>query len=293
MLVNEAIAGILHSNRLYFDRQRALGKSKTMGVIGMDYKNRTLSLLREGKPAFGMFQGMASIAVSEILADNAFDWILIDMEHGQMGIETAGNLFKAISRGGPTPLVRVAGNDQAIIKRALDAGAMGVMVPLVNSPEEALRAVQYCRYPPQGTRGLGPGRASLYGIHMARYVETANEEILVMVQAEHKDAVDRIDEIVRVSGVDMIFVGPFDMACSMGHAGNPGHPEVEKAIARVLDATLKAGRIPGIFCMNVESALKRVEQGFKFVAMGLDSLYLHESVSRAVGVLPTSGFHIR
>jgi len=137
------------------------------GGTRMNHENRTREKLAGGEPAFGIFQSIGSVAVSEILANREFDWVLVDMEHGQMGIETAGDLFAAIERGGPTPLVRVPGNDQATIKRALDAGAMGVMVPLVNSGEEAARAVRYCRYAPGGLRGLGPGRASLFGIRLS------------------------------------------------------------------------------------------------------------------------------
>jgi len=251
----------------------------------MKYENITREKLSKGKPAFGIFQSIGSGAVSEILANRAFDWVLVDMEHGQMDIETAGDLFAAIDRGGPTPFVRVSGNDQAAIKRALDAGAMGVMVPLVNSKEEAIRAVQYCKYAPAGIRGLGPGRASLFGIRLMEYAGKADSQIMVIVQAEHKDAVERIGEIVKVPGIDVVFVGPFDLACSMGHANQPGHPEVEEAIAKVLAATLKANLIPGIFCMNAKAAIQRAEQGFKFVAAGLDSLSLDTGLTQALDLI--------
>jgi len=254
----------------------------------MNHENRTREKLAGGEPAFGIFQSIGSVAVSEILANREFDWVLVDMEHGQMGIETAGDLFAAIERGGPTPLVRVPGNDQATIKRALDAGAMGVMVPLVNSGEEAARAVRYCRYAPGGIRGLGPGRASLFGIRLMEYAATADSRVMVIVQAEHIDAVEHIDEIVKVPGIDVVFVGPFDLACSMGHIGRPDHPEVEAAIARVLAATLEAGLIPGIFCMGAEAAVKRAGQGFRFVAAGLDSLSLNAGLTRTLDILATA-----
>jgi 2-keto-3-deoxy-L-rhamnonate aldolase RhmA len=231
--------------------------------------------LLAGKNAFGPFQGIGSIAVSEILASKGFDWILVDMEHGQIDLETAGDLFAAIKRGGCAALARVPGNDQATIKRVLDAGAMGIMIPLVNSKDEAERAVKNCLYPPLGVRGLGPGRASLYGIEMLEYAKSANAETLVMLQAEHIDAVSRIEEILSVPGIDMLFVGPFDLACSMGHMENPGHPDVEAAIARLLAAAQSAHVIPGIFCMGAESAARRAKEGFKFVALGLDSFYLN------------------
>ena len=241
----------------------------------MLHVNPVKKALQAGKAVFGPFQGIGSVAVSEILSSKGFDWVLVDMEHGQIDLETAGDLFAAIKRGGCSALARVPGNDQATIKRVLDAGAEGIMIPLVNTKEEAERAVKNCLYPPQGVRGLGPGRASMYGLNMVEYAKSANAEVLVMLQAEHIDAVSRIEEILKIPGIDMLFVGPFDLACSMGHMDNPAHPEVEAAIARLLEASLNAGVIPGIFCMGAESAIRRARQGFKFMALGLDSLYLN------------------
>ncbi len=251
----------------------------------MSYINNTRAMAKDGRTSFGIFQGLASAAVSEILANRGFDWILVDMEHGMMGIETAGDLFAAIRHGGPTPLVRVAINDQATIKRALDAGAMGVMIPMVNSREEAVRAVEYCKYAPAGSRGIGPGRASLYGIRMGEYLASADDQVMVIPQAEHKDAVGRIDDILSVPGIDAIFVGPYDLSCSMGLQGQITHPEVEKAIATVLAAAKRAGVTAGIFCMDAASAKRRAEQGFGFVAMGLDSVYLDGALTRALDQL--------
>ncbi len=254
----------------------------------MNYRNAIKAKLKKGESVFGIFQGIGSAAVSEILANRSLDWILVDMEHGMINIETAGDLLAAIDAGGPTPLVRVAGNDQATIKRALDAGAMGVMIPLVNSREDAVRAVSYCKYAPTGIRGLGPGRASLYGVRLAEYSSIADSEVLVILQAEHKDAIDHIDEIARVPGIDVLFVGPYDLACSMGFASQPGHPEVEMAIAKALAAAQNAKVVPGIFCMNAEAAKQRAAQGFKFIAIGLDSVYLDSGICRALDSLRTS-----
>ncbi len=251
----------------------------------MRYENHAKAMANDGRTSYGIFQGIASAAVSEILANRGFDWILVDMEHGMMGIETAGDLFAAIRNGGPTPLVRVPSNDQATIKRALDSGAMGVMIPLVNSREEAVRAVSYCKYAPAGTRGIGPGRASLFGIRMGEYLQSADAQVMVIPQAEHKDAVEHIDEILSVPGIDAIFVGPYDLSCSMGLQGQVTHPTVEKAIATVLAAAKRAGVTPGIFCMDAAAAKRRAEQGFRFVAMGLDSVYLDNAVNQALDVV--------
>lgn len=235
-----------------------------------------------GKTAFGVFQGIGSSAVSAILASAGFDWMLVDMEHGAMGIETAGDMLSAIGNGGPTPMVRVAANDPATIKRALDAGAQGVMIPMVNSPAEARQALQSCKYPPQGIRGTGAGRASLYGVRWQEYLDTANEQVMVLLQAEHRDAVAHIDEILAVPGIDVIFVGPYDLACSMGHPREPGHAEVEEAIATVLAAAQRASVTPGIFCMDPLAAGLRARQGFRFIATGLDSIMLNTAARQVL-----------
>lgn len=251
----------------------------------MNYENRSKAMAKDGSTSFGIFQGIASNAVSEILANRGFDWILVDMEHGMMGIETAGDLFAAIARGGPTPLVRVPSNDQATIKRALDAGAMGVMVPMVNSKEDAVRAVSSCKYAPAGSRGIGPGRASLFGIRMGEYLAAADAQVMVIPQAEHRDAVEHIDDILSVPGIDVIFIGPYDLSCSMGLPGQVNHPDVEKAIDTVLSAAKRTGVAPGIFCMDAESARMRAAQGFRFIALGLDSVLLDRAATGALGVV--------
>ncbi|PKL08667.1 MAG: 2,4-dihydroxyhept-2-ene-1,7-dioic acid aldolase [Spirochaetae bacterium HGW-Spirochaetae-7] len=255
------------------------------GADGMNYMNHTKAIARDGGTSFGIFQTVASAAVSEILANRGFDWILVDMEHGMAGIETAGDLFAAIDRGGPTPLVRVPSNDQATIKRALDAGAMGVMIPMVNTREDAVRAVSSCKYAPAGTRGIGPGRVSLFGIRMGEYLATADAQVMVIPQAEHREAVEHIDEILSVPGIDVIFVGPYDLSCSMGLPGQVSHPDVEKAIETVLSAARRAGVTPGIFCMDVEGARHRAAQGFRFIAIGLESVFLDRAVKGALGLL--------
>lgn len=248
----------------------------------MKYENLTKASLRAGSTCYGTFQCLASSTVSGILAHHGFDWILVDMEHGAMDLETAGDMLAAIDSGGPTPLVRVQWNDQATIKRVLDAGALGVMVPMVNTAEEARRAVSYCKYAPAGVRGLGAGRASLFGVRLAEYMGVANDQVMVMLQAEHKDAVKNIDAILAVPGIDVIFVGPYDLACSMGHGGQPGHSEVEAAIATVLAAAQRANVVPGIFCMEAQTAKKRAAQGFRFIGFGIDSIFLDNAVKKGL-----------
>lgn len=248
----------------------------------MHYENTTKTSLKAGRTCYGTFQCIASSTVSEILAHRGFDWILVDMEHGAMDLETAGDMLAAIDHGGPTPLVRVQWNDQAAIKRVLDAGALGVMVPMVNTAEEARQTVSYCKYAPVGVRGLGAGRASLFGVRLAEYMGVANDQVLVMVQAEHKDAVRNIEAILAVPGIDVIFIGPYDLACSMGHGDQPSHPEVEAAIATVLAAAQRAGVVPGIFSMDPQTAKARAAQGFRFIGFGIDSIFLDTAVKKGL-----------
>lgn len=239
----------------------------------MKFVNRTLETLRSGGRALGTFQCIGSALVSEILAMQGFDWVIVDMEHGVMDIQTAGDCVAAIRASGAVPFVRVQGNERTTIKRALDSGSMGVMVPMVNSAEEAREAVLSCRYPPEGMRGLGPGRASQYGLEIADYLAAANREILVAVQVEHPAAVADIARIASVPGLDSVFIGPMDLSVSMGH-GLAGGPEVEAAIAQVLEETLRAGKIPGIYCKDAAVARVRIAQGFRLIGTGLDSIFL-------------------
>ncbi|MDX9957396.1 MAG: aldolase/citrate lyase family protein [Spirochaetia bacterium] len=255
----------------------------------MHYENNTKTSLLAGKTCYGTFQSIASSTVSEILAHRGFDWILVDMEHGAMDLETAGDMLAAIDRGGPTPLVRVQWNDQAAIKRVLDAGALGVMIPMVNTEEEARMAVSYCKYAPAGVRGLGAGRASLFGVRLAEYMGVANDQVMVMIQAEHKDAVRNIEAILAVPGIDVIFVGPYDLACSMGYGDQPGHPEVEAAIAAVLAAAQRAGVVPGIFSMDPQTARRRAAQGFRFIGFGIDSIFLDSAVKKGLETVHGDG----
>lgn len=234
-----------------------------------------------GGASFGVFQCLPDQGVSEVLAASGLDWVLVDMEHGAIGIEKAADMLAAIGRSGCVPIARVPSNDRATIKRVLDAGALGLMVPMVNAPEEAAEAVASCKYPPAGARGVGPGRASVFGVRMSDYLSRADGEVSVIVQAEHADAIRRIDEIAAVPGVDVVFVGPYDLSYSMGLPGKTDHPEVEAALVRVLAACEKAGKAAGVFCMDEAAAARRARQGFRFVALGLDSVYLHRAVKAA------------
>lgn len=238
--------------------------------------------LQNGQTSIGTWITIPSPAVAEILASAGFDWLIVDAEHGPHGLETASMLFQAMKGTPATPLIRVPWNDQVMVKRVLDAGAMGVMFPMIRSRTEAEAAVRACKYPPEGIRGLGAGRALGYGLRMEEYLSVANDEIMVIVQVEHYETVERIDEILSVPGVDLAFVGPYDLSASMGIVGEVGHPKVTEAIQTVIDACRRHGMPAGILAGTPAAAKQRIAQGFQFIALGFDSVFLGAAAAEAV-----------
>jgi 4-hydroxy-2-oxoheptanedioate aldolase len=242
-------------------------------------KNRVKELWREGKVAVGTWMVLGSPLVAEILANLGFDWLVIDTEHGAIDIGTTASIIQAIRTTDTVPMVRVPWNDPALIKRALDAGAYGLVIPMVNSREEAIAAVQATRYPPLGIRSYGGPRARLYG--GADYFAHANEEIALIVQIEHIDAVNHIDEILSVEGVDGYFIGPNDLAVSMGLGPGMEQPDPRhgEAINRVIESGKKHGVPGGIHVGNAEEVNTRIAQGCLFMGLGSDERHLRASAS--------------
>ncbi|MHC4201588.1 MAG: HpcH/HpaI aldolase family protein, partial [Planctomycetota bacterium] len=219
-------------------------------------ENLLRARLARGEVTFGPIVVMPSPEVAEAMALAGFDWVWIDAEHGPIDVTTCQRMLQAVARAPATPLVRVADNDPAAIKTVLDAGAHGIVVPMVNSADEARRAVSACRYPPDGIRGLAAGRAQGYGVEFEDYVATANREIQVIVQIETREAVDAVDEIADVPGIDVIFVGCYDLSASLGHTADVDHPEVLDALERVR-AAAERRRIPaGTIALEVDRALR-------------------------------------
>jgi 2-keto-3-deoxy-L-rhamnonate aldolase RhmA len=236
-------------------------------------RNRVKERLKGGGVALGVWMSILDPQVVRIVANSGVDWILFDTEHGPPTFETVDGLVRASAGCKALPLVRVVWNDLNAIKLALDTGAYGVVVPWVNTAEEAERAVSYCRYPPEGVRGCAPGRpAAVWGLTGEEYIDVVNEEILVAVQIETRKAVENIEEIVAVEGVDATFIGPMDLSMSMGYRGKPFHPDVVKAMERVLEACIAAGVAPGIaFARDVEHINELIGRGFRFIGIGSDS----------------------
>ena len=245
-------------------------------------KNRVKELWREGKAAIGTWLVLGSPITAEIIAHMGFDWVVVDTEHGSIDIGTTQSIIQAISATDTVPIVRVPWNDPMLIKRALDAGAYGLVIPMVNSREEAIRAVKAARYPPAGIRSYGGPRARLYG--GLDYFEHANEEIALIVQIEHIDAVNRVDEILSVEGVDGFFIGPSDLAISMGL--KPGMDQTDprhvEAVSKVLASGKKHGVPGGIHVGSPEAVNERLAQGFQFIGLASDERFLRSAASVAV-----------
>jgi 2-dehydro-3-deoxyglucarate aldolase/4-hydroxy-2-oxoheptanedioate aldolase len=211
--------------------------------------------------------------VAEILAAAGFDWLFVDAEHAPLGMRDVQALLQAAGFHCPC-LVRVPAGEEAWIKKALDTGAAGLIIPQVHSPEQAERVVSLCKYPPQGARGVGVARAQGYGSRFGEYVATANEQLTVVVQAESAEAVRNIGAIARVPGVDAILVGPYDLSASLGKPGELADPDVRGAIAAVRDACLSAGVRLGAFGADASAVQSFIDQGFTLIAAGIDTLFL-------------------
>jgi 4-hydroxy-2-oxoheptanedioate aldolase len=218
----------------------------------------------------GLWSSLCSPTCMEINSEAGFDWILVDSEHAPVDVPDLMALLQAGSRGGTALVVRPAANDPVLLKRILDIGAQTVLVPYVQSVAEAEQAVASCRYAPAGFRGVSAStRAGRYG-RAADYFARADDEVCVLVQVETGEAMARIAEITAVPGVDGVFIGPSDLAASMGHIGDPGHPDVQAAIRNGVQAIRAGGKAAGTLAPRRDDALRYLEWGFTFVAVGTD-----------------------
>ncbi len=233
-------------------------------------RNRFKAALARGELQIGLWSSLCSNIVAEIIGDSGFDWILLDTEHSPNELPSLLVQMQAMSGGTATPIVRPAWNDPVLIKRILDAGAQALLLPFVQNAEEAANAVAATRYPPDGIRGItSSGRAARFG-RVPNYLKTASEEICVLVQVETGEALAGIEAIASVDGIDGVFIGPADLSASLGHIGNPGHPEVQDAIKSAVDRLTSVGKPAGILTPNETEARRYIEWGYKFVAVGSD-----------------------
>lgn len=233
--------------------------------------NRFKRALLGAVPQYGLWMGLPDTICAEIGAGAGFDWVLIDAEHAPFGLRDIHNHLQAIAPYGVPALVRPAEGTTAVIKQLLDIGAQTLLIPMVNTPEQARKLVADTRYPPQGVRGLGASMArAAYWNGVAGYLQRANEEICLIVQAETIEAIDNLPQIAAVEGVDAVFIGPSDLSASMGYPGQPEHPEVVAAIEQAIEVIVGAGKAAGILAVNPKMAKRYVEKGARFVGVGVD-----------------------
>jgi len=244
-------------------------------------ENKIKSLLKQGKQTAGAWLQMTSPFSAEIMARAGFDWLIVDMEHAPGDFLNLASQLQAMGKTGCVPFVRAPWNDPVAIKRILDTGVMGVLIPYVNTAEEAKNAVAACKYPPEGIRGLaGSTRAAYFGQNSMDYLKDANDEILVIIAVETGEAIDNLDEILAVEGLDGIFIGPMDLATSMGYFGDPSHPEVQQAITTVEKKTLKADKYLGTIGGSWEQAKEKYDRGYQFLMLMSDSVDLAKLAGR-------------
>ncbi len=224
--------------------------------------------LRQNDLLLGTMLTLPSPEVAEMIASCGYDWLFMDGEHGSLSTLDWQRVLQAVA-GRSAAIIRVATNSEREIKKLLDIGADGIIVPQVNSAEQARHVVACCKYPPQGIRGVGLARAHGYGGNFADYMETANTRIAVIVQAEHIDAVNNIDAIVEVDGIDAVFIGPYDLSASMGLMGQVDHPEVVEAIERVGHACRQRNIALGY--TTAESVQGYMSKGYHLICAGTDA----------------------
>ena len=240
--------------------------------------------LKAGKPMIGTLLTVASPEVAEALALLGFDWIFIDLEHGSLSIKDAQIAIQAVANRSFT-LVRVPDGTPENIKRVMDTGCSGIIVPMVSSESYARRIVAMAKYPPLGERSVGLGRAQGYGLRFTEYLSSANDQTAVIVQIEHRDAIASVGQIVAVPGIDAVFVGPYDLSNSMGLVSQVGHADVVAAIDKVRAACARTSTAMGIYCSNADQARNEIKAGVRMVAVGTDIMHMANSARSTLDAL--------
>jgi len=232
--------------------------------------------LRSRELTIGSWITIANPIVAEIMAQAGYDWLTIDLEHSAISISQAQDLIRVIELCGTTPLVRVGENNATIIKRVMDAGAHGVIVPMVNSKTDAEKAVGALNYPPSGMRGVGLARAQKYGQDFEGYKKWNLRHSIVIVQVEHIEAVENLEKILDVGGVDGFIIGPYDLSASLGRPGEFTHPEVISALDQVKTVAKERNALSGFHVIppDAESLLEKAREGYRFLAHSIDMLFL-------------------
>lgn len=231
-------------------------------------------------PAIGTWLNTNSSVVAELLSSLGFDFLTVDAEHAAIGITEAQTLYQAIAAGNSdcTPLVRLPETNYETVKSHLDAGAKGIIAPLITTPEQAREVVKAAKYPPEGERGVGFARSNTYGADFDTSVPHDNNEIVVCVQIEHRRAIENIDDILAIDGIDAVLFGPYDLSASLGITGQFGHPKFEEAIETAETACREHDVVLGTHVVqpDVDEATQRIEEGYRLLAYSLDITVLSE-----------------
>jgi len=237
-------------------------------------ENSALRAWREGRQTVGCWLSLANAYSAEALAKLGFDWVCLDLQHGLLDYSDLTSLLPAVSVSDATPLVRVPWNEPYEIMKALDAGAYGVIVPMINTRAEAEQAVSACRYPPDGNRSFGPIRGALYGGR--GYAQEANRQVACIAMVETRDGLDNLQEIVTTPGLDAVYVGPSDLALALGlpATGDTDHPDHAAAVQKILEACQTAGIAAGIHTSSLEYTQRYLAAGFNFVTLGSDAGFM-------------------
>ncbi|NWL45100.1 4-hydroxy-2-oxoheptanedioate aldolase [Pseudomonas hunanensis] len=240
--------------------------------------------LRSGEPQIGLWLGLADAYCAELAANAGFDWLLIDGEHAPNDLRGMLAQLQAVAPYPSQAVIRPVIGDTALIKQVLDIGAQTLLVPMVETAEQAQQLVKAMHYPPKGVRGVGSAlaRASRWN-SIPGYLDHADEKMCLLVQIENKEGLANLDEIVAVEGVDGMFIGPADLSAAMGHRGNPGHPEVQAVIEDAIVRIARAGKAAGILSADEKLARRYIELGAAFVAVGVDTTVLMRGLQGLVG----------
>jgi 2-dehydro-3-deoxyglucarate aldolase len=232
--------------------------------------------LKQNKVSIGSWMQLNSPDVAEILGQSKFDWVAVDLEHGSISHADLPNLFRALELGGTLPLARVAEGTLTHCKQALDAGAGGVIVPIIMDAEQLEEVISFCCWPPMGERGVGYSRANLYGKHFDKYKDEAQAP-LVIAQIEHINVLDNLESILSVAGLDATLIGLYDISASMGFTGELEHPEVNRACQKVIELSKKMGIPTGIHIVvpNEKKLQAAIKVGYQFIAYSLDAMFLN------------------
>ena len=241
-------------------------------------KNKLREALLDRKLSLGAWMQIGHPACAEIFARAGFDWACVDLEHGAIDLETMANIFRTLDGFDCVPVARLPLNDPVWIHRTLDAGARGMIIPMVKTAAEAEAAIRESKYPPRGVRGYGYSRANMHGMDFAEYIASANDEIAMIMQIEHKDAIANIDSILEVPGVDGVFIGPLDLSGSMGITGQLDHPQMVAALDKYRAACRSHRMAAGTHIVrpNEQNIRKAIDDGYTLIALGLDNVFLDE-----------------